>query len=136
MSNLLSFVCLLMLYLGLSATLGVLMRTSIQNGRINRFTFLAFVLLPFTVGLPWETGFNVVAWVLGGVVTVVFYKQPANSVSFYWQERFALVYFGLLMLLVSVWSLFYEGQSTLWMTALALLAGIACTIRILRPKAI
>lgn len=136
MSNLLSFICLFMLYLGLSATLGVLMRTSIQNGRINRFVFLAFVILPFAVGLPWETGFKFVVWVLGAIVTLVFYKQPVNSVSRYWQERFALLYFGLLMLLVSAWSLFYEGQSTLWMTALAVLAGIACTIRIFHPRTI
>jgi len=136
MSTLLSFICLLMLYLGLSAMLGVLMRASNQNGRISRFVFLAFVILPFAMGLPWEITFRTVACVLGGVVTLAFYKQPLNSVSHHWQERFALIYFGLLMLLVSAWSLFYEGQSILWMTALAMLAGISCAIRIFRPRAI
>ena len=136
MSSLLSFICLLMLYLGFSATLGILMRTLSQNGRITRFVFLAFVIFPYAIALPWELYFKIIAWVLGVVVTFVFFKQYPNPLSRQWLERFALIYYCLLMLFVSGWSLFYEGQSILWMTTLALLAGIACAIRIFRPRVI
>ena len=136
MQTLLSFICLLMLYLGFSATLGILMRTFSQNGRITRFVFLAFVIFPYAIALPWELSFKIIAWVLGIVVTFAFYRQSLNSISRQWLEKFSLIYFCLLMVLVSAWSLFYEGQSILWLTALALLAGIACAIRIFRPGVI
>jgi len=136
MSILLSFICLLMLFLGLAATLGVLMRTSIKNGRITRFIFLTFVILPFALALPWNLAFKAVASLLAVVVILAFYRMPLNPISLRWQKIFALIYFCLLMILVAGWSLFYQGQSILWLTALALLAGAACVIRILHPRAI
>jgi hypothetical protein len=136
MQTLLSFISLLMLYLGFSATLGILMRTLSQNGRITRFVFLAFVIFPYAIALPWELYFNIIAWVLGAVVTFTFFRLSPNSISRQWLEKFTLIYLCLLMVVVSAWSLFYEGQSILWMTAFTLLAGITCAIRIFRPRVI
>ena len=62
MIDILAFICELMFYLGLAGVLGVIMQFTSQSSRLLRLSFLACVLLPFSLGLPWGVLFKVLVW--------------------------------------------------------------------------
>ena len=131
MRNSFIFVSLLMVYLGLAGFFGALLRSTVQQGRIYRVIFLCAVLIPFSIILPCNLLIKVLAWVMAAFVIILVYHQYSNLLQQEWFNKIALMYFGILMLVVSTWALF-SGISFTWLYIgiPALLASILCWVKL------
>ena len=131
MINSIIFISLLMIYLGLAGFFGALLRSTTQQGRIYRVIFLCAVLIPFSIILPCNPFIKVLAWVMAALVIILVYRQYSNSLQREWFNKIALMYFGILMLVVSAWALF-SGISFTWIYIgiPALLASIFCWVKL------
>jgi len=130
MINSIIFISLLMVYLGLAGFFGALLRYTTQQGRIYRLIFLCAVLIPFSIILPCNPFIKVLASVMAAFVIILVYKQYSNLLQREWFNKIALMYFGILMLVVSAWTL-VSGISYSWVYIgiPALLASILCWVR-------
>ena len=135
MKEILTFICILMMYLGFAGVLGAIMRSTRQNGRSMRFLFLAVIVLPISISLPWLPIFKVTAWILAALITFFLYKQPVHPIITTWIGKFGLIYFGCLMIFILLWSLVSNSQiSTLLIGVPAVLAIFACGVKFIQIK--
>jgi hypothetical protein len=136
MIDILAFICELMFYLGLAGVLGVIMQFTSKSGRLLRLSFLACVLLPFSLGLPWGIIFKILVWALAAVVAGVVYLQPMNQTAKNWMQKFGMIYFGILMVFILTCSLFSRQLPLIWLSLPAGLAGLLCFTRLFQTRAI
>jgi hypothetical protein len=136
MNELLAFICELMFYLGLAGVLGVIMQFTSQSSRLLRLSFLACVLLPFSLGLPWGILFKILVWVLAAIVAGVVYLQPVNEMARNWMQKFGMVYFGILMAFILAGSLLSRQTPLVWLSLPAGLAGLICFSRLFQTRTI
>lgn len=136
MIDILAFVCELMFYLGLAGVLGVILQFTSHGGRLMRLSFLACVLLPFSLGLPWGALFKILVWVLAAIVAGVVYLQPVNQIARDWMQKFGMVYFGILMIFILTCSLLSHQPPLVWLSLPAGLAGLICFGRLFQTRTI
>jgi hypothetical protein len=136
MNDILAFICELMFYLGLAGVLGVIMQFTSKSGRLLRLSFLACVLLPFSLGLPWGFLFKILVWVLAAIVAGVVYLQPMNQTARNWMQKFGMVYFGILMVFILTCSLLSRQLTLIWLSLPAGLAGLLCFTKLFQIRTI
>ena len=136
MIDILAFICELMFYLGLAGVLGVIMQFTSQSSRLLRLSFLACVLLPFSLGLPWGVLFKVLVWALAVIVAGVVYLQPVNETARNWMQKFGMIYFGILMVFILTGSLLSRQPPLIWLSFPAGLAGLICFSRLFQTRTI
>lgn len=136
MLDILAFICELMFYLGLAGVLGVIMQFTSSGNRLLRLAFLACVLLPFSLGLPWDNLFKVLIWMLAAIVAGVVYLQPVNQTAQDWMQKFGMAYFGILMVFILVGTLFSRQPPLIWLSLPAGLAGLICFLRLYQTRTI
>jgi hypothetical protein len=135
MNNILSFICMLLLYLGLAGVQGAIMRATTMQDRLLRALFFLLVILPFSLGLPWQPTIKLAIWMIAAVVIYVVYKQPLNPISRSWSEKFALGYFGSLMLFISAWAIVSQAPfSSLTIVLPAVLVSFICLVKLFQTK--
>jgi len=136
MIDFLVFICELMFYLGLAGVLGVILQFTRQGNRLLRLVFLAGVLIPFSLGLPWGSLFKILVWVLAAIVAAVFYLQPLNQTARDWLQKFGMAYFGILMVFILVCTLFSHQVPLVWLSLPAGLAGFICFLRLFQSRTV
>ncbi len=136
MLDILIFICELMFYLGLAGVLGVILQFTSKGNRILRIGFLACVLLPFSLGLPWSSLFKVLVWMLAAIVAGVVYLQPVNQTAQDWMQKFGMAYFGILMVFILACTLLSRQPPLVWLSLPAGLAGLICFMRIFQTRTI
>jgi hypothetical protein len=136
MADILVFICELMFYLGLAGVLGLIMQFTKNSNRLLRLSFLACVLLPFSLGLPWATLFKVLVWILAAIVAGVVYLQPVNQTAQEWMQRFGMAYFGILMTFILTCTLASREPPLMWLSLPAGLAGLMCFLHLSQTRTI
>jgi hypothetical protein len=136
MTDILTFICELMFYLGLAGVLGVIMQFTSKSGRLLRLSFLVCVLLPFSLGLTWGIIFKILVWILAAIVAGVVYLQPMNETARDWMQKFGMIYFGILMVFILTCSLLSRQLPLIWLSLPAGLAGFLCFTKLFQTRTI
>lgn len=136
MFDILIFMGELMFYLGLAGVLGVVLQVTSQGNRLLRLGFLACVLLPFSLWLPWSGLFKLLVWMLAAIVAGVVYLQPVNPTAQDWMQKFGMAYFGILMAFILACTLLSRQEPLMWLSLPAGLAGVICFWRLFQTRTI
>lgn len=97
-------IIILAIYLGFTAFWGRLLTSTKGENRWLALLFAIFLILPASLGLPWDGWGRLAAWFAGLVMTTIYVLRPVIFPDWLWGIRFAYGYFGAVMFLILAWS--------------------------------
>jgi hypothetical protein len=128
----LTYVSVFLVYCGMAGIWGRLLSRSYHNRLNLLFSVImgGMLFIISSVWLPWSGLGRIAAWVLALGVVILYAMRPVGPPEWIWSHRFGLIYFGGMMLLTVIWSLF--SQQTMQWIGLgfsALLTGLLIILR-------
>ncbi len=123
--------------MGLAGGLGLLMRATCRNERIYRLIYFIFIMLPFSMSLPWSWLIKFPVWGLAGITAIFIYKLPNDSLPKTWHQKIIFSYCALMTMLIMVWSTINrQAHAWVWLGVPAALTCLICIARIRQAKEI
>jgi len=125
-----TWLVILAVYFGFAAVWGALIRQPSHYRARLSVGFGLLIILPTSLALPFMTYGKMLAWGVALGIAGLFYREPRRFPAWFWNRRFLLYYFGLVMFMILAWTA-GAGDPLAWLW-LGLPAGIAGCLAVWR----
>ncbi len=125
---------ILAIYLGFAGVWGSLLHAT-RRHPWSPVLFGVLLFLPASLGLPWKGDLRLASWGLAVAVVIIYALQPKTVPQLFWERRFALGYFSLVLLLIIIWLGIYETAAIGMALGTPAMLGLALgLVRLLRAN--